>query len=165
MRYQEYARRLAIVGGIAAMITVGACSKGDKPPAETTSVATPATAAPTPSPTTGAVPAGLSVVDVKTGKHIGADKQITEVSDTFAPGDSIYASVHTTGTATGNSIVGRWTFENGTTVHEDTQSISPTGDAYTEFHISKAGGWPKGKYTLHVLLDGKEVQTKDATVK
>ena len=48
---------------------------------------------------------------------------------------------------------------------ERSETISPTGDAYTEFHIVKPSGWPKGKYTLHVLLDGTEVQTKDVTVK
>jgi hypothetical protein len=28
----------------------------------------------------------------------------------------------------------------------------------------KPGGWPKGKYTLHVLINGAEVRTTDVTV-
>ena len=75
------------------------------------------------------------------------------------------ASVHTTGTGQGVQIVGRWTFQDGQVVDERTESISPTGDAYTEFHIAKPSGWPAGKYTLHVLVNGQEVQTKDFTVK
>ena len=48
---------------------------------------------------------------------------------------------------------------------ESTETISPTGDAYTEFHVFKPSGWPAGKYTVHVLVNGQEVQTKDFTVK
>jgi hypothetical protein len=62
-------------------------------------------------------------------------------------------------------MVGRWTFENGTSVAERTDTLTSSGDGYTEFHISKPGGLPKGKYTLHVLVDGKEMTTKDVTVK
>jgi hypothetical protein len=107
----------------------------------------------------------LSVADVATGRHIGPDKRIADATAEFGTRDTIYASVHTTGTATNRALVGKWTFENGSVVDQRSDTISPTGDAYTEFHILKPTGWPKGKYTLHVLLDGTEVQTKDVTVK
>jgi hypothetical protein len=139
-----------------AFATLTGCKKNDASTADTT---TPAAASP------GPVATALSVVDVDMGRHIGADKKITDKTDDFAPGDTIYASVHTSGTATAVPLVGRWTFENGTVVDERSESISPTGDAYTEFHIVKPGGWPKGKYTLHVLVNGNEVRTKDVTVK
>ena len=48
---------------------------------------------------------------------------------------------------------------------EKTETLSTNGDARTEFHISKPGGLPEGKYTVHVLVDGKEVKTKDIEVK
>lgn len=113
----------------------------------------------------GTQPATVQVADVKVGKGIGADKHVANEADTFAPRDTVFASVHTTGTAQGVQIVGRWTFQDGQVVDERTESISPTGDAYTEFHIAKPSGWPAGKYTLHVLVNGQEVQTKDFTVK
>jgi hypothetical protein len=58
----------------------------------------------------------------------------------------------------------RWTFQDGQQVDERTETITPSGEAYTEFHIAKPSGWPAGKYTLHILLNGQEVQTKDFTV-
>jgi hypothetical protein len=145
-----------IIAG-AALVAVTACGKKDAGTADTMAVAPP-TAAP-------GVPAAFAVADVDMGRHIGADKGISDKTDDFAPGDTIYASVHTTGAATGKALAAKWTFENGTTVHEESQSISPTGDAITEFHIVKPGGWPKGKYTFHLLVDGVEARTKDVTVK
>ena len=99
------------------------------------------------------------------GRHIGPDKKISDKTDDFAPRDTIYASVHTTGAATNRSITARWTFQDGQTVDERSETISPTTDAYTEFHIVKPSGWPKGKYTLHLLMDGAEAKSKDVTVK
>ena len=140
---------------LAALVGVG-CSKKDEATVDTT---TPAAAAPVPAP------AALSVVDIDMGRHIDAEKKISDKTDDFAPKDTIYASVHTSGAATNKTMVGRWTFENGTVVDEKSETISPTGDAYTTFYIVKPGGWPKGKYTIHILLDGQEVRTKDVTVK
>ena len=106
----------------------------------------------------------LRVADVTLGRHIDATKKVTDATDTFAPKDSIFASVHTSGTANGK-ITARWTFQDGQVVDERSETISGKGDDYTEFHISKPSGWPAGKYTLHVLVDGNDVQTKDFTVK
>ena len=99
----------------------------------------------------------VQVADVTLGRSVSADKR-------FSPSDTIFASVHTTGSAQTN-LAARWTFQDGQVVNERTESIAPSGDAYTEFHISKPSGWPAGKYTLHVLVNGQEVQTKDFTVK
>src|ERR1051326_2499488 len=50
----------------------------------------------------------LSLVDVDMGRHIGADRKISDATDDFAPADTIYASVHTSGKATGAPVTGRW---------------------------------------------------------
>ena len=147
-------RTLFTAGLLALAIT--ACNKDKSLPADTTS----ATSAITPD-----APAAFSVIDVDMGRHIDAEKKISDKTDDFAPTDTIYASVHTSGTANNSAVLARWTFENGTVVDERTQNVTTNGDAYTEFHIVKPGGWPKGKYTLHILIDGKEVRTKDVTVK
>jgi len=75
------------------------------------------------------------------------------------------ASVHTSGVVTNAPLVGRWTFEDGTILDEKTDSITTTGDARTIFFIVKPSGFGTGKYSLHVLIDGKEVSTRDAAVK
>ena len=116
-------------------------------------------------PATSTQPVALQVADVRLGNKVDANKQVANATDTFTPRDTIFASVHTTGTAQNAQVVARFTFQDGQTVSEKTESLSPTGDAYTEFHIAKPSGWPAGKYTLHVLLNGQEVQTKDFTVK
>jgi hypothetical protein len=107
----------------------------------------------------------LSVIDIDMGRHIDMDKKITDKTDDFAPTDTIYASVHTSGTATSSPVIGRWTFQDGSVVDETTANVTTNGDAYTAFYIVKPGGLAKGKYTIHVTIDGKEVRTKDVTVK
>lgn len=113
------------------------------------------------SPTRGA----LSFVDVDMGRHVGDDRKVIDKTDDFAPTDTIFASVHTSGKATKEPLVGRWTFENGNTIAEEIDTVTTSGDAFSAFFIMKQGGLPKGKYTLHVLINGSEVRAKDATVK
>lgn len=108
----------------------------------------------------------MQVTDLKLGRSIGADGRVAEDRDDFAPNDTIYAVVSTEGTpaTAGARLTARWTFEDGQLVDESNQDIAPTGPALTEFHVSKASGWPEGKYTVTVLLDGNEVKSEDFTV-
>lgn len=150
-------RSLTLLAAVA-VVALGGCSKTNKD--QNTSSAGSVASDTTKAPAT----VGVHVADVTLGKHIGADKKVTNATDTFAPKDSIYASVHTTGTNSGK-ITAHWTFQDGQVVDDRSETISGKGDDYTEFHIAKPSGWPAGKYTLHVLVDGNEVQTKDFTVK
>ena len=154
MRRVMHSRRTVIP--IALTLVLSACGKKDQSVVADSGMATSST-----TPAT----ASVEVADVDLGRKIGTDKKITDKTDTFAPKDQIYASVHTTGSSPASKLDAKWTFENGTVVNEKSESIAPAGDTYTEFHIAKPSGWPKGKYTLHVLLDGQEVKTADFTVK
>lgn len=118
-------------------------------------------AAETPAP----APVAFSVTGVELGRAIGGDKRISDKTDTFKPVDMIFASVLTTGASPGATLKARWTYQDGQVVDETEQAIAPTGDSATEFHISKADGWPTGKYKLEVLLDGTTVQTREFEVK
>jgi hypothetical protein len=142
----------ALVCGLLASVT--ACNKASRGTVDSA-------AGVTASPTRGA----LSFVDVDIGRHVGDDRKVTDKTDDFAPTDTIFASVHTSGRATKEPLVGRWTFENGNTIAEEVDTVTTSGNAYSAFFIMKRGGLPKGKYTLHVLINGSEVRTKDATVK
>lgn len=108
--------------------------------------------------------AAFSVIDVDMGRHIAADSTIVDKTDNFASSDTVYATVHTSGTATSSAVVGRWTFEDGSVVHEDTNTVTTSGTARTVFSLVKPAGLAKGRYTLRVLVDGKEVRSKDVTV-
>jgi hypothetical protein len=97
----------------------------------------------------------LDVTGVALGRSIGADKRVVEEVGDFAPTDTIYASVETSGTGSG-TLSARWTFEDGQVVDEGSQSIS--GASVTEFHVSNPAGWPAGHYEVVISLDGDEVE-------
>jgi hypothetical protein len=88
----------------------------------------------------------------------------TRLTTTFSPNDTIYAVVSTSGSAPRAFLKARWTFENSQLVSEDEQSIAPTGDAITSFHIKKPDGWPSGNYKVEISLDGKPVASQDFSV-
>jgi hypothetical protein len=108
--------------------------------------------------------AAIDVAEVDLGKGLQADRTIRDETDDFTQRDTVFASVHTTGSAENQTLTARWTFEDGQVVDERTETISPTGDAHTEFHISQPNGLPKGKYTLIVLLNGTEEERKEFEV-
>jgi hypothetical protein len=72
--------------------------------------------------------------------------------------------VKTEGAGSG-SLVAKFSFQDGQSVVETSQSFSPTGDEYSEFHIQNATAWPKGDYKVEVTLNGVSAGTKDFTVK
>jgi hypothetical protein len=109
--------------------------------------------------------APLQITDVKVGKAVDTDKKITDETDDFLPHDTVFVSVHTTGAGNGAAIGTRFNFEDGKVVSDKNETISPATDAYTEFHLAKTSGLKLGKYTLHVTLNGQEIQSKDFTVK
>jgi len=108
--------------------------------------------------------AGVRVSQIDLGRSVTADKTINDKTDSFKPDDTIYASILTEGTAATATLKARWTYQDGQAVKESTQTIAPTGDARTEFHISKPDGWPTGKYKLEVILNDSSAATKDFEV-
>lgn len=141
-------------GLAAVLITVAACS-----PEQREQIDSAAGAA------EGAVRTALSVIDIDMGRHAGADKKITDKTDTFARSDTIFASVHTSGTAKDGDVMGRWTFPDGSVVDQKADGVPTEGDAYLAFFITKPDGLTPGKYTFRVIVDGREVRSKDVTVK
>lgn len=107
----------------------------------------------------------VRVSDVKVGRAIGVDKRITDEADEFKPADMIYAVVETKGTASAATLQARWTYEDGQVVNESSQAISPGAEGATEFHVSKPGGWPKGKYKVEITLNGAAAGSEDFEVK
>jgi hypothetical protein len=95
-------------------------------------------------------------------------KMVTSGKTSFGVKDTIYASVSTTGTGSDATLAAKWSFvkTDGTLVpvNESSQTITTSGPSNTEFHISKATAWPKGKYRVEVSLNGGAVATKDFDV-
>ena len=146
--------RLTVLGVacLAVPIALSACKRAETPPPA------PPAAAPAPAP----APAPFRVSGVDVGNAIGADKRVTAPSATLAAGDTIYASVASTGAASSVKLTARWTYgDEGQVVSEENQTIAPTGPAYSEFHISKPDGWPAGTYKVEILADGAPVASKN----
>ena len=107
---------------------------------------------------------GLRVSQVDIGRSLTAARTIDDTTDSFKQSDTIYASILTQGTAATATLKVRWTYQDGQVVNDSTQTIAPTGDARTEFHVSKPDGWPTGKYKLDVFLNGSSAATRDFVV-
>jgi hypothetical protein len=150
----RYTRHASLVSFVLSLGILAACNREQRATADSAAGAV-----------VGEARAALSVIDVDMGRRVDAEKKIADKTDDFSPSDTIYASVHTSGTANNGSIGGRWTFQDGAVVDERSETVTTSGDARTVFFIAKPSGFPKGKYTLHVIIDGKEVRTKDVTVK
>jgi hypothetical protein len=126
-----------------ASVSLIACQRS-----ETSPVPPPApVASPSPTPT-------FRVSTIELGKAIGADKKVTAPSSSFAPSDTIYASVATEGASPSVTLVTRWTYQDGQLVNEESQSLATSGPAITEFHISKPDGFPAGSYQVEVIANG-----------
>ena len=150
-----------LVGAIAASfaLALAACGKKEESPKPPP--------APAPAPAPQAAPAGVTVSQVTVGKALGADKKVTAATDTFAKGDTLYASVETTGSGSAK-LDSKWTYRKGdqvATVKEESMTVNTTGPATNEFHVSKPDGWPAGAYQVEISQDDKVVQTKKFTVK
>ena len=147
---------------LAATLALSACKK-PAPPAPP-----PAPAATAPVPMEAAA-ATASVVSVDLGNSIGADNHVAAPATTFAPNDTVYASVATRTSDAAASVTGqlaaRWTYQDGQTVHEESHDLNFTGDGASAFQISLPGGLPAGQYKVEISLDGVVVQSKDFEVK
>lgn len=122
------------------------------------------TAERTPDLTPTVTDAPVRVTDVRVGRNVGPDRRITDETTQFRPQDTIYASVVTEGTAQNVTLAARWTFEDGQQVDQTSQTISPTGTAVSEFHVSHPQGWPQGRYQVEILVNGSRAASRDFQV-
>jgi hypothetical protein len=137
------------------------CKKEAPPPPPPAPAPAPKVEAPLPAP------AVVSVGAITLGKGIGADKKVTDATDSFAKGDTIYAAVETTGSGTA-TLKAKWTFHKGekaADVSESTETLNATGPATTAFHVAKPSGWPPGEYQVEIFLGDKSAGVKKFTVK
>jgi len=160
-------QRLSLLAlGLAGALTLAACNKSPEnaPAPATTPPPAPAATTPPP-PATPPAQQGVSVTSVDLGTAVGADQKVTTPTTSFSPKDTIYAAVSTTGSASNATLGAKWTYQDGQTVNDSSQTIAPTGPAVTTFHISKPDGWPAGNYKVEITLDGNAVSSKDFSVK
>lgn len=149
-----------VAGLVLAVAAVAACGRDDdaRPAGDTITTSTPGTTLPP------AAPATPTVGAITLGSAVGADKRVTAPRETFGVRDTIYASVETNGTGTGQKLKAVWTM--GTdTVRTDSLMLDLAGPTVSEFHISRPRAWPAGTYLLTVTLNDGATQTRDFTVR
>lgn len=155
---------LILAVSLAAALALSACGKTDESASTVPATPPPATEpAATPPPPMEAA-AAITFDSVELGSTIDAGNKILAANSSFAPSDTIYASVGTRGS--GNAtLAAKWSYQDGQTVHEDSKSLDSTGPETTAFMISKPSGFPVGKYKVEISLDGHPVASKDFAVK
>ena len=140
---------LAAMLGSAALV---GCKKKEE------AVTTPPPAASTPAPApvpepTPAAPA-VTVTSVTVGNTAAADKTVAPVA-TLAAKDKIIVSIKTDGTATNANVAAKLTYQDGQVAGEQSVALNTTAAETTNIEFTKPSGWPAGKYTADVTVDGK----------
>ena len=161
---------VAIAAALFGSLVLVGCKKNQDEAAMTPPPATTEPApAPMPEPAPAPAASAASVTAVTLGNAVGADMKVATPSTTFAPKDTIYASVTTSTSDPAASIpaklAARWSFEDGQVVNEESKDLNLSGAGDTEFHISQPDGLPAGKYKVEISLDGSVVQSRDFEVK
>lgn len=104
----------------------------------------------------------LSVLNLETGRRVDAERKITDETETFAPTDTIYASVRMSGTVNTGDVKAQWSFPDGSVV--DQRADSANADNRLLFFLTKPEGLAQGKYNFRVLVNDRQVREEGITV-
>ncbi|MBI3770288.1 MAG: hypothetical protein HY271_17590 [Deltaproteobacteria bacterium] len=130
-------RTPTLAWAVLSLLLVGACSKPAEP---------------------------LKITAIDLGHRVNDDNRIPSPSETYAPADTVYASISVEGTGSG-TLTARWTSADGQLLSEQTQKIAPTAPAHFEFHLAQPGGWPKGRHKAVFTLNGGGSRTREFEVR
>ena len=106
----------------------------------------------------------LKIAAIDLGQRVNDDNRVPSSSETYGPGDTVYASISVEGRGSG-TLSARWTSADGQVLAEQTQKIAPTAPAHFEFHLAPPGGWPKGRHKAVFTLDGVGSRTREFEVR
>ena len=112
-----------------------------------------------------AVPEKFEVANVMIGKRIGANNLITEPTFQFAPADTVFVSIGTTGKSDGTTLTAIWHFQDGKVMDSTAKTIHPTGPEATEFHLANPKGFKQGTYKVTIYSDGDSADARTFAVK
>ena len=95
----------------------------------------------------------LRVGTLQLGRSVNADNTVAHHTTVFKPDETVYVSVLTAGSGSGEISV-KWIYE-GRIMGEPKKQVSYRGNAVTEFHLQNAGGFPPGNYSVEVFFNGQ----------
>jgi hypothetical protein len=137
-------------------------------PAQAPAPASTAAQAPAAAPAPAATDNSFQVATITLGDAVTPDHKVRKEVTNFAPGQkTIYVSVDTSGSTPGSTLNAKWSYleGKGQLVNSVSQSIVTDGPATTTFRVQNPDLWPEGKYKVDILVDGKQVASKEFTVK
>jgi hypothetical protein len=100
----------------------------------------------------------LQIASIQLGRSLNPDRSVAKFTTVFAPDDTIYLSVLTTGGGSGTLSV-RWMYGEKV-LGEPKKRVADQDLAATDFPLQSAAGFPPGEYSVEVFLEGKSVGTK-----
>ena len=107
-----------------------------------------------------------TVISSIDASNAATDVELTgPLGDQFAPKDSIFLDIRTSGTAEKYTISSKWFYPDGEVITENSQIVTGAGPASTIFSMSKPDGWAPGTYKVEFSINGKLQQTKEFTVR
>ena len=159
--------------GLSLVLMAGACSFSiGAPQSSTSSKSTSPSSSPNPntqsSPASSPDSSGVSVTNVRLAKDFTYGDVVNPTS-TFYPGDRQFHLVVDLGNASdGTTIAGAWyAVDAGSHKNEKLDSQTYTlknGEDRVHFTLSNQDNWPKGKYKVEVMVNGKLNRTLDFRV-
>lgn len=101
-------------------------------------------------------PVDAHLVNVRLSKQ-GDTEQNTLGSPaaTFAPTDTVYAEVETSGTAGAYTLYAKWLAPDGTVLSDYGMRINEAGPKRTVISLSKPDGWAPGQGKIELAINGK----------
>ena len=104
------------------------------------------------------------VSNVMIGRHIGAGNRMAEPTFQFAPQDTVYVSVGTSGSGGPTTLTAAWRSQTGEILQQSTEQVGAGGEN-TAFHLSRPKGLKPGTYKVVLFLGGDSADTKVFVVK
>ena len=111
-----------------------------------------------------AKPVALKVSNVMIGKRIGAGNHVTEPTFQFAPAETVYVSVGTTGSTGADHLTAAWRSQTGEVVQQSSEPI-PAAGQNAAFQWSQPKGMKPGTYKVVVFLGNDSADAKVFAVK
>lgn len=101
-------------------------------------------------------PVDARLVNVRLSKQ-GDTEQNTlgSPATAFAPTDTVYAEVETSGTAGAYTLYAKWLAPDGTVLSDYGMRINEAGPKRTVISLSKPDGWAPGQGTIEIAINGK----------
>ena len=105
------------------------------------------------------------VVNVRLSKEGDTEKHtLGAPTEKFGPTDTVYAEVETSGTAKEYTIYAKWMTATGDVLADYGMRVDQPGTKRTVISLSKPDGWPSGKNSIEIAINGKTERTVDFVV-